>query len=144
MIEQLRREHLLGFEIQDAQPDGIDELQNELLMQTLIDNKSCFSFVEAGTGICLAIMGYYHLGKNRYHCFSYLHKEAGRRLSSITRMALGIIDSIPNYRRLELVVRGGFNEGHRWASMLGFNCETPNGMQNFVEGETHYLYARCK
>ena len=47
-----------------------------------------------------------------------------------------------NFRRIEAIVRCEFTEGKRLIEMLGFECETPNGMVNwFKNGERAYLYA---
>lgn len=45
--------------------------------------------------------------------------------------------------RVEATVDGAFPEGHRWMEMLGFTCETPDGMRGYLpNGGTSFLYAR--
>jgi hypothetical protein len=44
--------------------------------------------------------------------------------------------------RLELTVRFDFDEGHRWAKMLGFKVETPVMPFYGPEGEPHSMYVR--
>lgn len=48
------------------------------------------------------------------------------------------------YRRIEAIVKDGFAEGFRWIKLLGFRCETPDGMLNwFSDGTRGYLFARA-
>lgn len=47
------------------------------------------------------------------------------------------------FKRVEMVAAGDFAAANRWATMLGFKCETPNGMQGyFPNGKSGVLYAR--
>jgi hypothetical protein len=47
--------------------------------------------------------------------------------------------------RLEFLVLEDFKAGHKLARMLGFKCETPEGMKKHsAVGSTEYLYARVK
>lgn len=47
------------------------------------------------------------------------------------------------FRRIEAIVKEGFDQGFRWIKLLGFKCETPDGMLNwFEDGTRGYLFAR--
>lgn len=45
--------------------------------------------------------------------------------------------------RLEMNVAADFENAHRWARALGFKCETPEGMEQYLpEGGSAFLYSR--
>lgn len=66
---------------------------------------------------------------------------AGKHMTDITRKTLAFLreDKTP---RIEMHVLSDFSAGHRWAKMLGFTCETPDGMKGFSPtGKTQHMYA---
>jgi hypothetical protein len=92
---------------------------------------------------CLGIAGLIDLGDHRAHAWALLGRDVGAFMLPITRRIRQMIAEFPA-RRFEMVVRADFEQGQRWAEMLGFENETPNGMRSyFVDGDG-YQYARVK
>lgn len=93
---------------------------------------------------CVAAAGVFPVWPGRAVAWACMSKHAYRHLIQINKRCLFVLDSYPA-KRVEMTVRSDFPEAHRWARMLGFVCETPNGMEGFYpNGETAYLYARIK
>lgn len=80
----------------------------------------------AGRGMCWAIVG----------------ENAGPHFRAVHRAVSGFLAQT-NIRRLEMVVKKGFPEAHRWARMLGFKME---GCMHAYSpaGDDYYLYAKVR
>ncbi len=95
-------------------------------------------------GEVLAIAGVAEQWPGRGLAWCLLSKDAGRRMVGITRMVgryLGALD----YRRIEMYVDAQFCEGCRWAELLGFKNETPEGMDGFFpNGNRAFMYGRTR
>ena len=61
---------------------------------------------------------------------------------AVHRLTMAFIESL-TYTRLEMHVAVGFEAGHRWAKLLGFECEAPC-MKAFSQGRDMALYARIR
>lgn len=93
---------------------------------------------------CIAAAGVFDVWHDRAVAWAVLSEYACTHLVPITRRCLFVLNSYPA-KRIEMTVQAGFPEAHRWAQMLGFQCETPNGMEGFFpNGSTGYLYARVR
>lgn len=80
----------------------------------------------------------------RAYAWSLLTREAGPHLLSLTREIRSLLDAAP-FARIEMAVDADFKAGHRWAKLLGFECETPEPMQKFFpNGRAANLYARIR
>lgn len=61
---------------------------------------------------------------------------------NLTRAAVRHMDAMA-LPRVEMYVEEGFDAGHRWARLLGFELETERPMRNYLPGRrSAYLYAR--
>lgn len=73
-----------------------------------------------------------------------LGKAAGRHMVPLTRAVRRYLDGL-DYARVEMYVDASFDEGCRWARMLGFKNETPAGMPKFLpNGNSAFMYGRVK
>ena len=88
---------------------------------------------------CIACGGIIDAGFGRGIVWALLSKYAKLNLVRCTREA---IKRLNGFDRLELTA--SFEESRRWAEILGFTCETPEGMKSYAGNETHYLYSRVK
>lgn len=133
--------HLEGFDLQEDQifmnkymmdPDYIKQI-GELseAYSGIIDGK-----VYAVAGV---FKPHDHLGM----VWALLSKDANMYLTSITKRIKSWLDA-ETTPRLETAVRRDFEQGHRWAKMLGFVNETPEyGMKKYgIDGSTCDLYSR--
>lgn len=93
---------------------------------------------------CVGVAGYRLIWGTRAACWALLSEDAGPVMLPIARRMRLMLGACPA-NRLEMTVRGAFLPGHRLAGLLGFKCETPDGMRGFFpDGETAYLFARVK
>jgi len=91
--------------------------------------------------MCAGIM---MTGKDRAEAWALVSLHSGPAMLGITRKVKEHLDGL-NIKRIEAVVKDGFEEGHRWMKMLGFKCETPDGMEaHHEDGGKNFLYARIK
>lgn len=96
----------------------------------------------ADDGRVMAICGAMPLWANRVHLWAYLATDSGPHMLGITRGVRRFLET-SGYVRVEAEVSEGFEAGHRWVRMLGFQCETPNGMAAFFPGGVRgYLYSK--
>lgn len=80
------------------------------------------------------------------HCalgWAMLGAEAGPYLRNITKAVRKALDE-SYYPRIEMRVICDFEEGHRWAKLLGFTVEAPLMRSSGARGEDETLYARIK
>jgi hypothetical protein len=92
-------------------------------------------------GQVLAICGVMQLWPERYHLFAYMSRDSGPYMVSITRGVRRFLDTVRG--RLETQVSDGFEAGHRWVGLLGFRCETPEGMDWFFpENRRGFMYSK--
>lgn len=85
----------------------------------------------------------YYPGR-RYIAWAILSKDIGVRLLDVTREIKRLLDAHPA-PRVEMHVLSDFKEGHKWAKLLGFHCETPDGMKKHSYfGKDEHIYARVK
>lgn len=134
--------HLEGFELQEAQAWLTPYLTTPEYIATLTAFGEAFSLIVNER--VLGCGGLAVLSKNRAQAWALVHKDAGRTLFGATKIVKQYLDSKP-YLRIETPVKTSFDAAHRWAKMLGFKNETPNGMQKWGDdGENYSSYARIK
>lgn len=68
-----------------------------------------------------------------------------QHMVQITRLAKKYLYELSVFRRIEITVVADFDDGIRWAELLGFKRETPEPMKNYgPEGEDYYMYSLVK
>lgn len=72
--------------------------------------------------------------------WSYVSQDAGPVMTRITRETIRMLNNAPG--RTEITVAKTFDEGHRWARLLGFEVETPLLRAYGPGGEDHVGYVR--
>jgi hypothetical protein len=88
----------------------------------------------------IACGGFVQIWPGRHSAWIYLNELSAPHMLVVTRYALACLATVQG--RLELTVRFDFDEGHRWAKMLGFKVETPVMPFYGPEGEAHSMYVR--
>lgn len=128
--------HLLDFDVQPAQRD---EFRRQPCGG---DFGESYTVMRGETRICAA--GVLPIWPGRAYAWALLSIHAGRHLLECTRIARFTLDAAP-YERIEMYVDEHFEQGRRWAEMLGFRCETPEPMRKYLTGGGGaYLYARVR
>lgn len=132
--------HLFGLYLQDAQKEEQILLTPEYA-ETLFIAGPAWTGLENGLVIgCAGVWDQGHKGM----LWALLSENCkGSMMIQITKKVLRELVLMKN-RRLEFHVRD-LPEQHRWARMLGFNLETPEGMEKAChDGAKAFLYSRVK
>jgi hypothetical protein len=96
---------------------------------------------EDGGARVIACLGAHALHPGRALAWGLLSRDCGPHLLALTRAVRRWLASCP-YARIEAHAEQGFAAGARWLRLLGFACETPQGMRRFTpEGRDSRLYA---
>ena len=132
-LERFHVEHLDTFCVQPMQQWEAAGL--EMLEKSRFDLTSC---MHLGNVYCIA--GLLEVTKDRAVGISYMSADSGKYLRSIAGLLTAWMDSY-HYRRIEITVQRGWDNGMRWANLLGFELE---GIMRsyYPNGEDAYLYGR--
>ena len=141
-IVKFRAAHLDALQLQDAQTYFHGEFNDPSYGRALEQSQYSFTALDGDKVICCA--GMHEVWPGRAVAWALVSKDAGPHLRAIHRATLGFMAQSP-WRRIEAMVEGGFEAGHRWIKMLGFVCETPDAMRGYSpSGVDFYLYSRVK
>jgi hypothetical protein len=88
----------------------------------------------------VACGGTVQIWPGRHSAWAYLNKKSGEHMLFITRAARDCLAKVKG--RIEMTVRVGFDEGYRWASLLGFYVEQPWLAAYGPDGEPHTGFVR--
>jgi hypothetical protein len=93
-------------------------------------------------GFPVACAGVMEIWPGRGHAWALLDVQAAKYLRQITRAIRDEFIGLP-FRRIEMTVQEGFDQGMRWARLLGFEQETPEPMKlYFPDGQSAYLFSK--
>ncbi|MFN8995161.1 MAG: hypothetical protein ACK5X3_16065 [Pseudomonadota bacterium] len=132
------REHLLALRVQPAQADAAPWITPDYAAS-----------LEGGTSWtvlanCRPVFcgGSWELWPGRALVWAILSPEAGPHMARITRGVRRYLGLLP-HRRVECYVDAGFEQGARWAAMLGFEREAT--LRAFLpNGNDAHIYARVR
>lgn len=135
--------HVRALRPQAAQSDmALDEASRVATARALQAQGPAWAVLADGEVLCLAGVSEQWEGRGLAWCL--LSESAGRHMLRLTR-AVGRYLSALDYRRLEMYVDAQFGAGCRWAEMLGFTNETPQGMAGFLpNGNRAFMYGRAR
>ena len=104
--------------------------------------KQGLAWTAENEGRVLAIAGVEPQWENRAIAFALISGAAGPYFRAIHSAVADFLDRVP-YRRIEATVDIGFEQGHRWIKMLGFEIE--GYMKAYrPDGADMLLYAKVK
>jgi hypothetical protein len=108
---------------------------------TELANKG-LAWTAESNGVILAVAGVEPQWENRATAFAIIADSAGFLFPAIHKAVARFLDST-SYRRIEATVDVGFEQGHRWIKMLGFEIE--GYMRAYrPDGADMLLYARIR
>jgi hypothetical protein len=136
------------FKARDLDDLAIQSAQEDMFRHMSAEQMRAFESLESWTtridDRVLLIGGLVPLWEGRAMLWSYVSKEAGAHFLLLTKGVRRFIDA-STYKRIEMYVDMEFTQGHRWAKVLGFTNETPDGMKAFFpNGHDAALYARAR
>lgn len=140
-IVPLTLEHMKAIEPQHIQ-SGQSIAERMDTARVLIEQGSAYAAINEDGVMCVA--GITPQWDGRAVAWALLSRDAGPHMVKITRTAKRFLDAI-GYRRIEMYVDTQFCNGCRWAQMLGFKNETPEGMAGFLpNGNRAFMYGRTR
>lgn len=131
-----------GFELQDGQFELKDEIISDGYWEMLESLPN--SYAATKDGVVIGFFGLAPQSGHRALGWALIGKNCVP--SDFVKFTKGVREYIDasGFKRVEIVIRDGFQNGHRWAKMLGFHCETPRPMLNWFKGGVGaFLYSRC-
>lgn len=128
-----RAGHLEFFTPQPAQRGEYNALLRSGEVHALEGPMSLSGWVEHR---CVGAAGLIHVRPHRAAAWMILSQSASRYMLPIVKKIKRVAEASP-YKRIELTVAEGFEEGERFAALLGAVCETPDPMRYFGVGERH-------
>lgn len=137
-------EHLKTLKLQEAQKDSEKFIHEGDYGATLKGAGPAWSVFDEESVTCLMSGGFCDVGFGRAVVWLLVSEAAGKHFTRVLRFARRMMQDA-GFRRIEAVVDGNFEQGHRLAKMMGFICETPDGMkQYYADGRSAHLYSWVK
>ncbi len=137
-------EHLKTLTLQKAQEASEELMRTAGYGEALKATGPAWSLFDEENLTCVLAGGMADVGAGRAVVWMLVSPTAGKNLGRVMKFARRTLEG-SGFRRVEAVVAGSFKEGHRLAKLMGFNCETPDGMkQYYADGGTAYLYSWLK
>lgn len=141
-IVPFKAEHLRQLRIQNAQLKCMTWMPADQA-----DTIESLSAIEAYTAMdgdrVIGCAGVLELWKGRAAAWAFLADGMGRQFVTLHRAVKRFLD-VADYGRIEAEVALDFEEGHRWAHMLGFELENPRMRKYFPDGSDAALYVKVK
>jgi len=131
-FEDMRNEKSVMCLLPHITPEHLKNLENAQYSYAGVrDGKTIF---------CAGVAEYWN---GRAESWAILRSSAKYDLIPITKMVKRFLEVCP-IRRIEASIEVDFEEGHRWAKLLGFELEAPRLKSYFPDGRDCALYARVR
>lgn len=133
-------QHLAFVELQAAQQEFAPLLSNWKYAKSL--DMPGYTWTGIADGKVLGCGGIFPAGATRAIAWGLFSPGIGRYLYDITKLIkfhLSLAHS-RGFKRIEIHVKTDFDDGHRWAKLLGFTREWD--MPYFIHDMTFTMYAR--
>lgn len=139
IVIPFRVDHFRAIDIQPAQARVRDMVRADDLAAL----EAGASYTCMHNRAVLACFGWIEIYPHRGSLWALLSASCGRHMTGMTRIAKRLIESAP-FRRLEIDVDCEFEQGHRWARMLGFSLEAERLRGYRMDGGDSAIYARIR
>lgn len=138
IILPFEKSHLSLIQVQKKQ-EGYACYFGEAEM-AYMESEHAYSAIDDGKVIMCA--GVIKLWQGRGHAWALISDSLGIKFARLHKAVMNGI-TLAGYQRLEMDVDSTHEEAIRWARLLGFKNETPNGMINYSpDGRTFYKFVR--
>jgi hypothetical protein len=135
-------EHLTEIREQPGQAKDLSVYADPRFAQDLATGGEAFTVFEDGE--ILACLGVFQFWPGRGLCWAVLSSDLRRHMVVLSKRIRAYFDQC-GYARLEATIDPNFEAAIRWATALGFTCETPDGMKKYTpSGATQLLYSRVR
>jgi len=140
-VVEFKGDHILNMDLQNGQAylsDWLTPAQAHLL------ERDGWGYTGVVNGIPIASAGVLPMWQGRGMAWAYISNAAAKeRFLSVHRAVSRFLDMC-YLQRIEMTVDCEFEEGHRWARMLGFNMEAERMVAYRPDGGDCSLYARVR
>ncbi len=135
-LKEIRVQGAQTFELYD--PDAGPALQKSGPCFTVLDGESVIA--------CIGLVDMWRHGiAKRYVVWALISECGPKNFLLITRRVRNWLVAQDGPVRVEATVASSFKAGHRWVDLLGFRCETPDGMEGYSPyGDRFHLYSWVK
>lgn len=131
--------HVLGLDVHNGQKIGLPTLDLDYGIYLYQSGPSFSCEVE---GAIIACGGNIRIWPGRASAWALLSPTSGKHMARITRAVIRFFEVSEDFR-IETTVDDGFEAGHRWAKLLGFERE--GYMKKYrPNGQDAWLYARVR
>lgn len=120
---------------------GLIPFLSEEHLNNLENSQYAYAGIKNGRTLFCAGVAEYWTG--RAESWAILRSSAGNEMLGITKIVKRFLEVCP-IRRIEASIDVDFEQGHRWAKMLGFNLEAACLKSYFPDGKDCALYARVR
>lgn len=117
-------------------------LKAAMRVDTILARGNGLAWVDRARGEVLAMTGYIERCPNVFWMWFLTSQRGSRGLVRFARHFGTWIATLAPGIRLEAHVLASFNEGNRWAEMLGFERETDQPIEKWDGRDDYHLYAR--
>ena len=136
-VVPFQAEHFWAMDVQPAQarvrahatPEEIASLEKHDAFTALVGDNPVMCF------------GWVPVYEHRAIVWALIAASAGPHFVGLTRIAKTVVNGLA-FRRLEMEVDCEFEQGHRWAKMLGFELEAERLRGHRMDGGDSSIYAR--
>lgn len=139
IVVPFRAEHYNTIDAQPSQAYIRDYLSEDVVKA--LETKNSFTCMEGDK--VLACFGWTPLYPTRAVVWAFISASAGPHFVGVTRIAKRLVDGLA-FRRLEMEVDCEFEQGHRWAKMLGFTLEVERLRGARIDGGDNSIYVRFR
>lgn len=139
IVIPFRAEHFRDIYVQPAQEYVRRYVTAEEVRQLEAQN----SFTVVHNNILLACFGWVTVYPTRALLWALIAGNSGPHFVGMTRIAKRLVEGL-EFKRLEMEVDCEFEQGHRWAKMLGFTLEAPRLRGFRPDGGDSAIYARVR
>ena len=136
-VVPFRRWHYDWLRESNPVADGGMFVATEDILVQLEQQNSWTGVVDGDPIVCAGTIAQW---PGRHTAWAYLGKSTGPHMVWITKAVLANLAVIKG--RVEMTVRSDFPVGQRWATMLGFEVETPCMRAYGPQGESHVGFVR--
>lgn len=141
-IEIFKPEHMLSMDVQDAQ-STLSAFVTPEYACALADPAHGSAYTGVHEGRVIFSAGIVDVWAGRAMVWAYIARTAGDQFLGVHRAVKKFLD-MQTGLRLETTVDASFEQGHRWAKMLGFEMETPCMRGYLPNGNDAAMYVRIR
>lgn len=139
IVVPFRAEHFSAIDVQPSQAYVRDYISNADVKG--LEEQNSFTCMEGDK--VLACFGWVPVYPTRAVLWAIISADAGPHFVGVTRIAKRLVNCL-DFRRIEMEVDYEFEQGHRWARMLGFTLEVERLRCARIDGGDNSIYVRFK